>query len=630
MITYNYLPGVNVVTVDGGLAALRVPQGKAILIVGTSGIGPGATPYQVVDRASAAATFGTLGTLAQAMEEAAAGGADNLYLYRMGTVAATLSGVGATSGANAGLAVTLGECAATAGTDYTAWYDGVGVFYLWLNGNLVYANDVAAGVTVDTGDSIVSGTPGAGLAFGAQTGVTAKTAAGAVTLAAAAALAASGSKLPPHFAPAVTGLGMTARQTYVALDQAFDLLGNFAVEQVYCPDVVMDTPNVAFYVSTDSTTAANNPSGNSTVLDWLLTTKDVYGDKTYRWASETTDSAGNISALPTFLNALDRLNQGYHEVNFPYAISRFCFNQSANPSAVIGGCLGFIAATGPANGRFDLPTLRTWIGVLPTYAPPVGTQIVGNPITPGRGLLGTPFLTGTMAGKLNSLCADANSGFRAPGLFDTLTGEYDGVANTDRNGNPVDIGAYLHVVGDYAYMSNGVGTYVGTIAGLVCGICSMLDEKTALTNQTVNGVTQLYRAGLGQLDALAEANVDMLRFVQAGSAPVLLRDNTAATQASDYNELLRQRIKFLVIEQLLTVAEPFIGQSTTDGLQLTAMQTNLDTALTNMQKRGYISKYTYTVSTTAADQRVGRAFIDVAFYPADELVQLRATVGISR
>jgi hypothetical protein len=175
-----------------------------------------------------------------------------------------------------------------------------------------------------------------------------------------------------------------------------------------------------------------------------------------------------------------------------------------------------------------------------------------------------------------------------------------------------------------------VGTYVGTIAGLACGICSMLDEKTALTNQSVTGVTQLYRAGLGQLDALAEANVDMLRFVQAGSAPVLLRDNTAATQASDYNELLRQRIKFLVIEQLLTVAEPFIGQSTTDGLQLTAMQTNLDTALTNMQKRGYISKYTYTVSTTAADQRVGRAFIDVAFYPADELVQLRATVGISR
>ena len=112
--------------------------------------------------------------------------------------------------------------------------------------------------------------------------------------------------------------------------------------------------------------------------------------------------------------------------------------------------------------------------------------------------------------------------------------------------------------------------------------------------------------------------------------PVLLRDNTAATQASDYNELLRQRIKFLVVEQILTEADRYIGQSSTDGLQLTAMQTDLDSALSNMQKRGYISKYSYTVSTTDADQRVGRAFIDVSFRPADELVQLRATVGIQQ
>ena len=629
MITYNYLPGVQVATVDGGLAALRVPQCKATLIVGTSAIGPCNSPYQVVDRASAAATFGISGTLTQAMEEISVYG-DNIYLFRIGTAAALLTGVGATSGGGAGLSVTLGECAATAGTDYTAWYDGIGVFYLWLNGNLVYANDVAAGVTVDTGDSTVSGTAGPGLAFGTQVGITAKTSAGAITLVAAAALAAAGAKTPPVFTAAVSGIGMTARQTYVALDQAFTLLNNFPIEQVYCPNGILDNPNVAFYVATDPTTAANNPAGNPAVLDWLQTTEDIYGDKTYRWASELADSNGNAVTAVTFVNADDRLNQGFHEVNFGYAISRFAAAQSENPSSTIGGCLGFIATSGPAGGRFDLPTLRSWIGVLPTYTAPVGTQLIGNPLTPGRGLLGIPYLTGTTAGKLNSLCADANRGFRAPGFFDTESGEYDGGANLDANGNPVDIGAYLHVVGDQAYMINGVGSYVGTIAGLVCGMTSGLDEKTALTNQPIVGVTQLYRAGLGQLDALAEANINMLRFKNPGQAPVLLRDNTAATQASDYNELLRQRIKFLVVEQILTEADRFIGQSTTDGLQLTSMQTQLDSALTNLQKRGYISKYTYTVSTTDADQRVGRAFINVAFRPADELIQLRATVGIQQ
>jgi hypothetical protein len=499
------------------------------------------------------------------------------------------------------------------------------VYYLWLSGNLVYANDVAAGVTVDTGDSVVAGTAGTGLPFGTQTGPTAKTSAGAVTLATAAGLAAAGANLPPVFTAPVTGLGMTTRQTYVALDQAFTLLGNFPVEQVYCPNVVLDAPNVAFYVATDPTTAANNPAGNTAVLDWLQTTADIYGDKTYRWASELINSGGATVTAVTFVNAADRLNQGFHEVNFGYALARFAAAQSENPSATIGGCLSFIGTTAPAGGKFDLTTLRGWIGVLPIYNPSTG-----NPSTPGRGMLGIPYLTGTTAGKLNSLCADANNGFRAPGFFDTVTGEYDGGANTDRNGNPVDIGAYLHVVGDQAYMTNGVGTYVGTIAGLVCGMTSALDEKTALTNQPVQGVIQLYRAGLGQLDALAEANINMLRFKNPGQDPVLLRDNTAATQASDYNELLRQRIKFLVVEQILTEADRFIGQSTTDGLQLTAMQTQLDSALTNLQKRGYISKYNYTVSTTDADQRVGRAFIDVSFRPADELIQLRATVGIQQ
>src|SRR5208283_1551344 len=63
MITYNYLPGVQVATIDRGLAALRVPQCKSTLIVGTSATGPGNSPYQVVDRASAATLFGIGGTL---------------------------------------------------------------------------------------------------------------------------------------------------------------------------------------------------------------------------------------------------------------------------------------------------------------------------------------------------------------------------------------------------------------------------------------------------------------------------------------------------------------------------------------------------------------------------------------
>ena len=37
MATYNFLPGVQVATLDGGLVARTVPTSKAVLIFGTSG-----------------------------------------------------------------------------------------------------------------------------------------------------------------------------------------------------------------------------------------------------------------------------------------------------------------------------------------------------------------------------------------------------------------------------------------------------------------------------------------------------------------------------------------------------------------------------------------------------------------
>jgi hypothetical protein len=49
----------------------------------------------------------------------------------------------------------------------------------------------------------------------------------------------------------------------------------------------------------------------------------------------------------------------------------------------------------------------------------------------------------------------------------------------------------------------------------------------------------------------------------------------------------------------------------------------------NLQKRGYISSYNFTITSTLAQQKVGQASIQISFVPADELVQLNATVGIN-
>ena len=601
-MSYANLPGVQVQTVDGGLAALATPQDKSTLILGSAGQGPCNTPYQVTNKATAEALFGYAGSLSQGLEEVATY-CDNIFLFRYGTEQATVAGIGSDS-MHLGFSITLGEVATTTGTDYQLWYSA-GILYLWLDGNLVYTNDPEN--LVDTGDSVVTGSAVAGVNVGnpAEKSLT-----GAVTVAAAATT--TGNTLT--YVPAVTGLNMTGRQVYVAAAEALDLLTNFAIQQVYCPEMLLDQPNVAFYLGGEGGTAneVNNPATNPDALDWLNTTTDEYGNTTYQWASEVPE---------TFTSATERLSSGYHEVNFGYQLARFAEAQSE----VLGGCVAFIGCSSPVNNRYDLPSIRKWIGYLPTYSPTTGAATVS-----GGGLLGIPYLVGCSAATLSDLCADQASGSRSPGFFETDTGEYDGGVDYDQNNYPIDIGAYLHVVGDTALVQNGAGQYIGNIAGIVAGLHSSLDPKNALTNEPVISVTQLYKASLGQLDSLTQAKIDMLRSAGPGAAPVCLHDRTAAGDQSDYIFLLRQDIKFLVAQVLFNTGGKFIGKSSTDGLQMQAMQTALDADLQKLQKNNYISSYSFTVSTTVADYRIGRATINVRFSPANELVQLFAIIGIQQ
>jgi hypothetical protein len=498
--------------------------------------------------------------------------------------------------------------------------------YLWLDGNLVWANDTSNGVVVDTTDTSVSGTATSGLALtaaGATSGATAKTIDGAITLQAAAALTATGNNTVPAFTAAVDGVtpAPTGRQLYVAIEKAFDLLDNYPVQHVYIPGAYIDQPNVAFYVSSDAITAENNPATNTDALDWLRTTTDTYGVKVFHWASENKDSSGATLTPATFTSASDRLSKNYHEVSFAYQLARFC----SKKSGVLGGCLGFIGCRGPANAKFDVASTRNWIGYLPTY------DYSGKVTVPGKGLLGIPCLVGTTSGKMHQYCHDYANGYRAAGLFDTVTGELDGGAKLDVNSNQVDLGAYLHVAGDWGLLTTGYGAYFGNIAGPVCGRHAILDSRSSLTNKNLGrSVLQMYRPGLTQMDAQTFANINMLRFVAEDQSPVLLHGMTAATSYSDYTMLSRMDAKFVVMEQVYQVGQQFVGESTSDGMQLEALKTALHARFGELLKAKKIQWYDFTISFTDAGQRIGRATVKVKFMPPDELVQLDCTIGISK
>jgi hypothetical protein len=121
----------------------------------------------------------------------------------------------------------------------------------------------------------------------------------------------------------------------------------------------------------------------------------------------------------------------------------------------------------------------------------------------------------------------------------------DGDPQYDKNGNPIDIGSYVHVVMDTQMLSNNYGSqYFGNLAGVIAGRVSQLDEKSAVTYKTLNGVTQVWFPNFGMMDSLTKANLNALRGDE--TTPTVLHDDTSARATSDWTQLYRMCLRFLV------------------------------------------------------------------------------------
>ncbi len=99
----------------------------------------------------------------------------------------------------------------------------------------------------------------------------------------------------------------------------------------------------------------------------------------------------------------------------------------------------------------------------------------------------------------------------------------------------------------------------------------------------------------------------MLRNAGIAQNPTLLHDLTAATDQSDFTNLVRVRCLGVVIQALLARAQKYIGASSLDGLTLISMQTQLTQDLVSLQQRGYCNRSTVKVTSTPAQRRIGHA-----------------------
>lgn len=156
MAKYDNLASINLELLDGNLAASPAITGPVALVIATALSGKSNTPFIIDDFNKAAALFGASSPLIKAANELKLGGAQNVAVYRIGGVAASISGLfGALS------EITTVEEAVGLGTKYSVYIGpqtnnaGEACLIIFEGAKIVYST--VPGSEVDLGKFVVVG-----------------------------------------------------------------------------------------------------------------------------------------------------------------------------------------------------------------------------------------------------------------------------------------------------------------------------------------------------------------------------------------------------------------------------------------------------------------------------------------
>lgn len=618
MPNFPNLPKTQIKRIDGGLRVATTDANPKVLLLGVATKGPGDVAFDARDLGTARQLFGQTSELYKSLVECkkAYGEAANIWLYRIGTEPATLQ-LGALASSSGIVKVLVNDRTATVGTSWKASYNNTSG-YLWIYndlGTLVYCN--SPNNNVDLGEVEVRGsfTQLSGLEFGdAAQG----------SLASSVTLTTAGSLATHDFTAAVTGGEITAsgnlRQRFEALQDAYRLLETEELDIVVPLGTHLDDPNVANFTSGVSTwTAYDNPQvWFSGCLSWFKETApaegSATGEYTYQWAEDVVldDTYGNAQGWAT---PAARVAAGYHEVSFAHQLAQFCYQQTKNETT----CFGVIGIKPPTS--YGLADVHAWIGKKPTK------NAAGVMTANGFGILGHSQVGGSTSTKLNPLCHDDGTG-RAPGFFATSSEFYDDAALNDEGDNPIDIGAYLNVVGEWPLHLNSTGSVVGysaSAAAYYAGLIGRLDEKNAPTNELAPGLRIPYRAGKSRWDDLTLAHIVMMQ--QRPEGAFVIDAPTFAREASDFRRLTTVRLVGLAEDVVRRVALRYIGKAA-NAVTKAAFKGEIEEELQKLTKRGYLKRFECTVTTSLLQDIMGQAHVKMLLVVPNELRQVFATVSL--
>ena len=204
------------------------------------------------------------------------------------------------------------------------------------------------------------------------------------------------------------------------------------------------------------------------------------------------------------------------------------------------------------------------------------------------------------------------------------------------DGKPMDLGMYISVVAgpEVQFTSYTLGRHYIDPSIAYVGLNATIPVQQAPTNKVVQGANGVkFRLSNKQHNDLLGNRYVTLKVKNDNGLTslgyVCATDGvTAASPSSDYTRISTSKIVRETVDHIREVSEPYIGNPNTVE-QRNALSSALSKRLGQLQTNGTLNSYEFAVISTAQDQLLGQARIELSLQAPQELRRITTVVSLT-
>jgi len=195
----------------------------------------------------------------------------------------------------------------------------------------------------------------------------------------------------------------------------------------------------------------------------------------------------------------------------------------------------------------------------------------------------------------------------------------------DRDGNPIDVGKFITIVGHDVLHSDNNLAYETIENGVVefAGATSMLDADNAPTNETLPEVKVPYPYSKKQANALSGNRI--VTFKRDGGEVKIADSPTCSFPNSGWNRYLTVNIVFDTIDKIRAIYDRYIGKGNSLEIR-NSLESDVRHALEEDDK---IKDFDFSLKMNTHDEFMGRVVIPLKLVPMTELRRIETVVSIN-